>query len=93
MNRTSGTSSLTRRRLLKLSTAGMAMPFVLRDAAAQGKAINVGVIMPLSGANAQFGINSRNGIELVATHAREGTLAIDLEPGERLLLRRAAQTT
>lgn len=66
MNRTSGTSSLTRRRLLKLSTAGMAMPFVLRDAAAQGKAINVGVIMPLSGANAQFGINSRNGIELVA---------------------------
>ncbi|MGE7468112.1 ABC transporter substrate-binding protein [Bosea sp. NPDC003192] len=42
------------------------MPFVLRDAAAQGKAINVGVIMPLSGANAQFGINSRNGIELVA---------------------------
>ena len=29
-------------------------------------AINVGVIVPLSGANAQFGINSRNGIELVA---------------------------
>jgi branched-chain amino acid transport system substrate-binding protein len=66
VNRTSGTSSLTRRRLLKLSTASVAMPFVLRDAAAQGKAINVGVIMPLSGANAQFGINSRNGIELVA---------------------------
>lgn len=42
------------------------MPFVLRDAVAQGKAINVGVIMPLSGANAQFGINSRNGVELVA---------------------------
>jgi hypothetical protein len=34
-----------------------------------------------------------NGIELVATQAREGTLAVDLEPGERLLLRRAAQTT
>ena len=45
---------------------GLAMPFVIRDAVAQGKAINVGVILPLSGANAQFGINSRNGIELVA---------------------------
>lgn len=35
-------------------------------AQAQPKEINVGVILPLSGANAQFGINSRNGIELVA---------------------------
>jgi hypothetical protein len=33
-----------------------------------------------------------NGIELVATHAREGTLNVDLEPGERLLLRRATRT-
>ncbi len=33
---------------------------------AQGKTVNVGVILPLSGANAQFGINSRQGIELVA---------------------------
>ncbi|WP_269147433.1 ABC transporter substrate-binding protein [Herbaspirillum lusitanum] len=33
---------------------------------AQQKTINVGVILPLSGANAQFGINSRQGIELVA---------------------------
>jgi branched-chain amino acid transport system substrate-binding protein len=32
----------------------------------QVKSVNVGVILPLSGANAQFGINSRNGIELVA---------------------------
>jgi branched-chain amino acid transport system substrate-binding protein len=32
----------------------------------QAKPINVGVILPLSGANAQFGVNSRNGIELVA---------------------------
>ncbi len=29
-------------------------------------AVNVGVVLPLSGANAQFGVNSRNGIELVA---------------------------
>ena len=28
--------------------------------------INVGVILPLSGANAQFGINSRQGLELAA---------------------------
>ncbi len=36
------------------------------SALAQPKAVNVGVILPLSGANAQFGINSRQGIELVA---------------------------
>lgn len=35
-------------------------------AASSGKAINVGVILPLSGANAQFGTNARNGIQLVA---------------------------
>ncbi|QIL74397.1 ABC transporter substrate-binding protein (plasmid) [Diaphorobacter sp. HDW4B] len=28
--------------------------------------VNIGVILPLSGANAQFGINSRQGLELVA---------------------------
>jgi branched-chain amino acid transport system substrate-binding protein len=33
---------------------------------AQATPVNVGVILPLSGANAQFGINSRQGIELVA---------------------------
>ncbi|HRO59270.1 MAG TPA: ABC transporter substrate-binding protein [Burkholderiaceae bacterium] len=44
-------------------TAATAMPSL---ASAQPKAVNVGVILPLSGANAQFGINSRNGIELVA---------------------------
>ncbi len=52
--------------LLGGAASGLAIPFVIRDAVAQGKAINVGVILPLSGANAQFGINSRNGIELVA---------------------------
>ncbi|KRE09633.1 ABC transporter substrate-binding protein [Bosea sp. Root381] len=55
------------RRSLMLAAAGsVAAPCVIRDAVAQGKAVNVGVIMPLSGANAQFGINSRHGIELVA---------------------------
>jgi branched-chain amino acid transport system substrate-binding protein len=55
------------RRSLVLGAAGaIAAPYVVRDAVAQGKAVNVGVILPLSGANAQFGINSRNGIELVA---------------------------
>ena len=38
-------------------------PLIARS---QPKQVNVGVILPLSGANAQFGINSRNGIELVA---------------------------
>jgi len=39
---------------------------------------NVGVLLPLSGANAQFGINSRNGIELVAEeiNARGGIQSI-----------------
>ena len=59
--------SLNRRQVLVAGAAGaIAAPFVIRDAVAQGKAVNVGVIMPLSGANAQFGINSRNGVELVA---------------------------
>jgi len=41
-------------------------PFVIRSSSAQPAAINIGVVVPLSGANAQFGINCRNGIELVA---------------------------
>jgi branched-chain amino acid transport system substrate-binding protein len=51
-------------------TAGTAAlivaPFVVRSGFAQSSAVNVGVIQPLSGANAQFGINCRDGIELVA---------------------------
>ena len=41
-------------------------PFVIRSSSAQPAAINICVVVPLSGANAQFGVNSRNGIELVA---------------------------
>src|SRR5262245_66075651 len=41
-------------------------PFVIRSGFAQRATVNVGVIQPLSGANAQFGVNCRNGIELVA---------------------------
>jgi len=57
---------LNRRTLLAGTASLLAMPSVLPSAFAATSAINVGVIMPLSGANAQFGINSRNGIELVA---------------------------
>jgi branched-chain amino acid transport system substrate-binding protein len=57
---------VSRRSLLGGSAALLASPLVLASARAEAPAINVGVIMPLSGANAQFGINSRNGIELVA---------------------------
>lgn len=58
--------SAARRQALKgLSAAGMASVLPL-SAMAQAKPVNVGVILPLSGANAQFGINSRQGIELVA---------------------------
>lgn len=58
--------SPTRRGLMLGAAGAIAAPYGVRDAVAQGKAVNVGVILPLSGANAQFGINSRNGIELVA---------------------------
>jgi branched-chain amino acid transport system substrate-binding protein len=60
-------SALTRRQVLGgATTALVAAPFVIRYGFAQLTAINIGVIQPLSGANAQFGINCRNGIELVA---------------------------
>lgn len=59
-------TGLNRRTLLAGTASLLASPLVISPARAQAKAINVGVIMPLSGANAQFGINSRNGIELVA---------------------------
>jgi branched-chain amino acid transport system substrate-binding protein len=62
----SAIAGLSRRTLLGGSAALVASPFVLSSARAEAPAIHVGVIMPLSGANAQFGINSRNGIELVA---------------------------
>ena len=57
---------MNRRTLVAGSVSLLAMPSVFSAALAATSAINVGVIMPLSGANAQFGINSRNGIELVA---------------------------
>lgn len=56
---------LGRRTLLAAGGAAFAMPYVSRAGFA-ADAINVGVVQPLSGANAQFGINSRNAIELVA---------------------------
>lgn len=57
----------TRRQTMASATAAMAAaPFVMRSGFAQRAAVNIGVIQPFSGANAQFGINSRNGIELVA---------------------------
>lgn len=64
---TSSKFRITRRHALaSAAAAGLAAPALMRQAMAQGGTVNVGVILPLSGANAQFGINSRNGIELVA---------------------------
>jgi branched-chain amino acid transport system substrate-binding protein len=59
-------SALTRRQAMAGAIALVAGPFVIRSSFAQSTTVNIGVIQPLSGANAQFGINSRNGIELVA---------------------------
>jgi branched-chain amino acid transport system substrate-binding protein len=59
--------ALTRRQAMAGGTAALvAAPFVIRSGFTQSAAVNIGVILPLSGANAQFGINCRNGIELVA---------------------------
>ena len=59
--------ALTRRRAMASGTAALIVaPFVIRSSFAQSPAVNIGVIQPLSGANAQFGVNCRNGIELVA---------------------------
>lgn len=60
-------NALSRRQtVLGGAVALVASPFVVRPSFAQSSSINVGVIQPLSGANAQFGINCRDGIELVA---------------------------
>jgi branched-chain amino acid transport system substrate-binding protein len=60
-------SPLSRRQAMAASAAAVvAAPFVIRSGLTQRAAVNIGVIQPLSGANTQFGINSRNGIELVA---------------------------
>lgn len=56
----------TRRAALQLGGAAVAMPFIARLAYAQKGPVNVGVVLPLSGANAQFGVNSLRGIELAA---------------------------
>src|SRR5215813_11202157 len=59
--------ALTRRRAAAGAAAALVLsPFIIRTGFAQRAAINIGVIQPLSGANAQFGVNCRNGIELVA---------------------------
>ncbi len=55
-----------RRDLLVGATLASALATVPGLSRAQSGPVKVGVILPLSGANAQFGINSRNGIELVA---------------------------
>jgi branched-chain amino acid transport system substrate-binding protein len=60
-------SAFTRRQAMAGGAAAIvAAPFVIRSGFAQRAAVNIGVIEPLSGANAQFGINSLNGIEFVA---------------------------
>lgn len=56
---------MRRQALKSLGVLGLSGVLPL-SALAQPKAVNVGVILPLSGANAQFGINSRQGVELVA---------------------------
>src|SRR5215213_252780 len=66
-------NSLGRRQAIAGGAAALlTAPFIARSSFAQRTAINIGVIQPLSGANAQFGVNSRNGIELVADQINAG---------------------
>src|SRR6516164_9777613 len=61
------TNGLPRRRAIMGGGAALiAAPFVIRAGFTQPAAVNIGVIQPLSGANAQSGISCRDGIELVA---------------------------
>lgn len=60
------TASIGRRIFLAQAAAASLAAALPAMAWSKTKEINVGVILPLSGANAQFGINSRQGIELVA---------------------------
>jgi branched-chain amino acid transport system substrate-binding protein len=58
---------MDRRAFLKsLAGIGVLSAGAAAPAFGQAKPVNIGVILPLSGANAQFGVNSRNGIQLVA---------------------------
>jgi branched-chain amino acid transport system substrate-binding protein len=59
-------AQLDRRTVLAGTAAILTAPYVISSARAEASPVNVGVIMPLSGPNAQFGVNSRNGVELVA---------------------------
>ena len=61
-----GNIKMNRRVMLSGTAAFLAAPYVISSSRAEAPAVNVGVIMPLSGPNAQFGINGRNGIELAA---------------------------
>src|SRR5262245_46883527 len=61
------TSALTRRRAAVSGAAALVLsPFIIRTGFTQRATVNIGVIQPLSGANAQSGVNCRNGIELAA---------------------------
>jgi branched-chain amino acid transport system substrate-binding protein len=58
---------MDRRAFLKsLAGAGALSAGAASSAFGEARPVNIGVILPLSGANARFGINSRNGIELAA---------------------------
>jgi len=55
----------TLKKLASLASLGL-VNNLPTQAFAQSNTVKVGVILPLSGANAQFGVNSKQGIELVA---------------------------
>jgi branched-chain amino acid transport system substrate-binding protein len=70
---------VSRRAVLAGTASMLASPMVIGSARAEAKSVNIGVIQPLSGANAQFGTNSHNGIQLVADgiNAAGGIKALD----------------
>ncbi len=59
--------------------APLVLASALCSAPAVAEKVNIGVVLPLSGANAQFGISSRNGIELALADMKSQGKLGDLE--------------
>lgn len=65
MSKSRANQSMMQRRSLILGAGALGAVSMLPRRARAAEPIKIGVVVPLSGVNAQFGINSRNGIQFV----------------------------
>ncbi|ANY14593.1 ABC transporter substrate-binding protein [Bordetella pseudohinzii] len=63
-------------RWLAVTALGAAL---LGPAAASAETVNIGIVLPLSGPNAQFGINAKNGIEQALQDIKPGLGSLDVK--------------